>query len=163
MGCFNKGHSKEQYLTVCICLSLCHPVIPEERRGDSSGCRHCGKPNKALHSRRKPGMNHQVSRWDPAAFLMCCTDQRGGHFQPCKFLVAKFSLDVLVSMFGHAPLWAPGTWQWECSQPWAEGAVDALLPLAAMLLSCTAEPLFLRRQGGDLIPSCDSRQPLLSC
>lgn len=99
MGCFYKSHSKEQYLWMCIGLSHYHPVIPEERPGDSSGCRHCRKPRKllllfcfvkaisdrwpcqrlcssrvaharvSLQSRRKPGMNHQVNRWDPAAFL----------------------------------------------------------------------------------------------
>lgn len=93
MGCFYKSHSKDS-VSVCTGLSHYHPVIPEERPGDSSGCRHCGKPRKLLllfwfvkatfdrwpcqrlcstsmaharvdlHSRRKPGMSHQVSRWD---------------------------------------------------------------------------------------------------
>lgn len=170
MRCFNKSRSTEQYLTVCVCLSHCHLVIPEERLGDSSGCRHCRKPRKALlllwvvkatsdrwpcqrlcstrvahprvnlHSRRKPGMNHEVNRWDPAAFFMCCRDQGGGHFQPCKFLVAKFSLEMSVSTFGRALQWAPSPWQWECCRPQAEGAMDALLPRPAVFLSCTAEP-----------------------
>lgn len=124
---------------MCVGLPHCHPVIPEERPGHSLGHRHCGKPRKLLllfwfvkatpdrlpcqrlcstrvahagvnlHSRGKPGMNHQVNRWDPAAFLMCCRDQRGEHFQPCKFLMAKFSLEMLVSMFAHALLWVPGS------------------------------------------------------
>lgn len=197
MGCFYKSHSKEQYLWMCFGLSHYHPVIPEERPGDSSGCRHCRKPRKLLllfcfvkaisdrwpcqrlcssrvahtrvnlHSRRKPGMNHQVNRWDPAAFLTCCRDQRGGHFLPCKLLMAKRSLELLVSMFGHALLWASGTWQWECSKPWV-WVLDALLPLPAMFLSCTAEPLLelallLQREGVDLIPSSDKRPPVLSC
>lgn len=36
---------------------------------------------------------------------------------------------------------AVGTWQWECSQPWAGGVMEALLPLPATVLPGTAEPL----------------------
>lgn len=195
MGCFYKSHSKEQYLWICIGLSHYHPVIPEERPGDSSGCRHCRKPRKLLllfsllkqyltsdHARGSaaPGWHMQEStctqeenqEWtirSTGEILLLssrCRDQRGGHFLPCKLLMAKCSLEMLVSMFGHALLWAPGTWQWECSKPWVR-VLDAVLPLPAMFLSCTAESLLelallLQREGVDLIPSSDKRQPVLS-
>lgn len=46
---------------------------------------------------------------------------------------------------------AVSTWQWECSKPWV-AVLDALLPLPATFLSCTAEPLLelallLQREG----------------
>lgn len=179
-------------ISVCIGMSHCHPVIAEERPGDSSGNRHWGKPRKLLllfwfskatldrwpcqrlcstrvahagvnlHSRGKPGMNYQVNRWDPAAFLVCCRDQRGGHFQPCKFLMAKFSLEMLVSMFGHALLWALG--RGNAPSP---GQKEWWKPLPARVLPCTAEPLLelalLCRGRGWIWSPVRHRQPVLSC
>lgn len=199
MRCFNKSRSTEQYLTVCVCLSHCHLVIPEERLGDSSGCRHCRKPRKALlllwvvkatsdrwlcqrlcstrvahprvnlHSRRKPGMNCEVNRWDPAAFFMCCREGSG-----------RRALPTVQIPRGQIQFGNVGVNVWTCpavsTQPLAVGMLQAsgrrsngcsaATPSRVPVLHCWALrelALLLQREGVDLIPSCDNRQPVLSC
>lgn len=139
----------------CFCFGLLKQHLTGDHARDSAAPG--WHMQESTCTRRKPGMNHQVSRWDPAAFLTRCRNQRGGHFQPRKFLVAKCRLEMWVPMFGHALLWAPGTWQWECSKAWV-GVLDALLPLPATFLYCTADPLLelallLQREGAHLIPA----------
>lgn len=146
--------AQEVFASVLVCQSnIWQVTMPEALQHQGGTCK--SQPALKKETRNKASGQQVKSCCFPHVLQ---GSERGGHFQPGQLLMAIFNLEML-STFGHALLWAPGTWQWECSKPWVEGVMDALLLLPATFLSCTAEPLL----GLDLIPSCDNRQPVLSC